>query len=363
LDVVLRVLFGWQRKVARREGVEFGAPSRSQSARCGAVSFLQRFGSSLELNFHVHALLPDGVFARPGGDPDARPKFHELPPPADADVAWLLGKIAERVTALLRGRGRLDDEDTSGPGEDDLPLLAALPAPRRLSAVEEKLPPLCARQDGFSLHAATAVHANDREGLERLARYCARPPLSLDRISIEDDGRVRYRMKRRFSDGTADVVLPPRDFLLRLCALVPQPRAHQVRYHGMFAPNARGRAKLVGRAATTEDPRVDEGPPPATPAQGDPPPAPDRDRRLPWAELLRRVHAVDALVCDRCGGARKVLAFISDERVARHILDHLGVPPVAFPRARPPPSQPTLFPDEPTVATDGELVDPPSAFD
>jgi hypothetical protein len=88
------------------------------------------------------------------------------------------------------------------------------------------------------------------------------------------------------------------------------------------APNARGRAKLVGRA-----PAGDPAGAPAksaAPSQGDPPPAPDRTRRLPWAELPRRVHAVDVLVRDRCGGARKVLAFISDEGVARHILDHLS---------------------------------------
>lgn len=357
LDVVLRVLFAWQRRMARRRGVDFGAPSRSQSARCGAVTFLQRFGSSLELNFHVHALLPDGVFARPDGDPDARPRFHALPPPTDAEVSWLCGRLAARVTALLRRRGRLDDEDTSPPGDDDLPLLAALPSSRRPIVVEDApLPPLCARRDGFSLHAATAVAADDRAGLERVARYCARPPLSLDRLSLDGDGRVRYRMKRRFSDGTADIVLSPRDFLLRLCALVPPPRAHQVRYHGMFAPHARGRALLVGGEAPVEER------PPALPAQGDPPPAADRERRLPWADLLARVHTVDVLTCARCGGPMRILAFISDVDVARRILDHLGIPRVTFPRARPPP-QGELFLDDQPAAAAGECVDPPSAFD
>ena len=366
LDVVLRVLFGWQRKVARGEGVAFGAPSRSQSARSAAVSFLQRFGSSLELNFHVHALLPDGVFTRPGGDPDARPKFHELPPPADADLATLLAKLAKRVTALLVRRGRLDPDEDDAPDEGDLPLLAALPTARRPSLVEDSpTPRLCARQDGFSLHAATSVHANDRLGLERLARYCARPALSLDRLSLDEDGRARYRMKRRYSDGTADVVLPAREFLLRLSALVPHPRAHQVRYHGMFAPNARGRAKLVGRAAaTTTEPPAPAAVPATSPepSPGGPPRDPDRERRLPWAELLRRVHAVDVLTCGRCGGPMRVLAFISDERVARQILDHLGIPRVEFPRARAPPSQHSLF-SETDATQAGVSVDPPSAFD
>jgi hypothetical protein len=41
--------------------------------------------------------------------------------------------------------------------------------------VAESLPPLGARKDGYSLHAGTAVHKNDRQGLEQLARYRRRP--------------------------------------------------------------------------------------------------------------------------------------------------------------------------------------------
>ena len=58
----------------------------------------------------------------------------------------------------------------------------------------------------------------------------------------------------------------------------------------------------------------------------------------------------------------RVLAFISDEGVARHILDHLGIPRVTFPRARPPP-QSELFPDHEIPAGAGDFVDPPSQFD
>jgi hypothetical protein len=34
------------------------------------------------------------------------------------------------------------------------------------------------------------ARARDREGLERICRYCARPPFSLERLSILADGRV-----------------------------------------------------------------------------------------------------------------------------------------------------------------------------
>jgi hypothetical protein len=47
---------------------------------------------------------------------------------------------------------------------------------------------------------------------------------------------------------------------------------------------------------------------------------------LPWHQLLRRVFAVDALVCPRCLGAMTVIAYISDTAVAVKILAHLGLP-------------------------------------
>ena len=45
--------------------------------------------------------------------------------------------------------------------------------------------------------------------------------------------------------------------------------------------------------------------------------------RRRWADLIRRVFEVDPLVCDRCGGQLRVIAFITQPRVIRKILDHL----------------------------------------
>jgi hypothetical protein len=51
--------------------------------------------------------------------------------------------------------------------------------------------------EGFSLHANTHLHANDRQGLEQLCRYGARGALALERLSRAEDGRIAYQMKRR----------------------------------------------------------------------------------------------------------------------------------------------------------------------
>jgi hypothetical protein len=49
--VYLRAVMSWLRRRSGRRG-----------ARVGAVSIIQRFGGAPNLNVHVHALVPDGVF-------------------------------------------------------------------------------------------------------------------------------------------------------------------------------------------------------------------------------------------------------------------------------------------------------------
>jgi Putative transposase len=114
---------------------------------------------------------------------------------------------------------------------------------------------LCAVIEGFSLHAAVRIAANDREGLEHLARYLARPPIATDRLSQLADGRVMLRFKRPFSDGTTAVAFTPFELIERLLPLVPRPRKHTIRFHGILAPAAGFRSKVVPARPVTRVPR------------------------------------------------------------------------------------------------------------
>ena len=71
-----------------------------------------------------------------------------------------------------------------------------------------------------------------------------------------------------------------------------------------------------------------------------------RSYRVPWADLLKKVFAVDVLACPDCGGRLQVIAFIADDTVARRILLHLRLdsrgPTVA--RAQAPPDFSELGP-------------------
>jgi len=104
---------------------------------------------------------------------------------------------------------------------------------------------LTATRDGFSLNASVACRADERKKLERLCRYVARPALALERLSLDGDGLVVHELERPFSDGTTEFLFEPHDFLARLAVLVPRPRSHLRRYHGVLAANARHRRLVV----------------------------------------------------------------------------------------------------------------------
>ena len=93
------------------------------------------------------------------------------------------------------------------------------------------LEPVC-----FSLHAGVAAEAHESQKLERLCGYIARPAISQKRLSISPQGRVRYQLKTPWKNGTTHVEFEPVEFIAKLAALVPPPRAHLTRFHGVFTP-------------------------------------------------------------------------------------------------------------------------------
>jgi hypothetical protein len=200
--------------------------------------------------------------------------------------------------------------------------------------------------DGFSLHADTWLHQNDREGLERLANYGARGPLALERLVELPDGRLAYRMKRPSASGETSLEFTPVDFLRRVSALIPPPRVNLTRFFGVLAPNARLRKHIVPKPPRTE-PSPELTRPPTTSSQPVDPAEPSRTpSRLPWAELLQRTFREDLLTCDRCGGQRRVVACVFSSTVTAEILEHLGLPPRPLrtaPARAPPQSQSELF--------------------
>jgi hypothetical protein len=208
LAVFQRAVAGWYRAQTRRQGHAAG--------RCGAVTFVQRFGSSLNLNPHLHMLMPDGVWVSgPGGVHT----FVAADPPTEADIQRLVERTAQRLVRLLQRRGLLD-QDRTDPLAQDQPLLAALTAaavqgivatgPRAGQRLRRRLTdppggqrtaPLCYAARGFSLHAATRVAAPDRGRLEQLCRYVLRPPLAAARLRWLAPDTLSLTLKTPWADG------------------------------------------------------------------------------------------------------------------------------------------------------------------
>jgi hypothetical protein len=299
-------------------------------------------------------------------------------------------RIRDRVRRALRKAGQWMDPGETGDGVDGdggelLPGLVAAAVQGRAALGERAgqldgrvgrdgryepfvKGPLCAEMEGFSLHAGTWVGPRDREGLEKLCRYAARPAVAESRLSELPDGRIAYSLKKRWKDGTTAVVMTKEVLMERLCALVPKPRKHLVTYHGVLAPAAGLRSRVVPRQVEEEGEGCNHGTAGAAAAVPAPVAANGEDaafrrrqlqrrlrerlrgpngggkrrsgrRRYPWASLLMRVFGIDVLLCPHCSGTRRVLAAIHDPDSVRKVLGALGlsaeVPELAACRAPP----------------------------
>ena len=301
------------------------------------MTVIQRFGSGLQLNVHLHTLVLDGVFSetRPG-----HLTFHPAPLPSDEDVAHVLATVRARVGRLLARRHLEPAADTApaDPLADASPVLAGLASasvqgrvalgPRAGARVRRlgdepdlghvaSRGPRQAQLDGFDLHANVWVPPNDRARLEQLCRYLLRPPLAQDRVQRRADGRVLVTLKTVWRDGTSHLLFEPIEFMEKLAAIIPRSAVNLVLYHGVLAPHARWRSHVVryGRPAPDVNAREREASPRAagTPGAGT------------WAALMRRVFDLDVLACPRCGGRLRLIATVEDPAVVSKILAHLGL--------------------------------------
>jgi hypothetical protein len=147
------------------------------------------------------------------------------------------------------------------------------------------------------------------------------------------DDRILLTLKTPWADGTRHLLFAPMELLEKLAALTPRPRINLILYHGVLAPHARWRARVVaygalpGTAATAPNLGGDSDDDRASPPQ---------PRHWAWANLMRRAFDLDVLACPRCGGRLRLLGTIEDPVAIRAILDHLAASAEGVYRAPPP---------------------------
>lgn len=342
LKKIIRVIDGYYKKKAKAFGVE--------KPKTAAITFLQRFGSALNLNLHFHILYLDGVYE----ERTDNMIFRRIFPPQKHEMAKLVGLIHKRLTGFFIKKGYLEEDHTLSDGASDplaeqSPLLAqciSASVQNRIALGDRAgrrvrkfmVHPLevthptsqCAQMRGFSLHGAVAVAAKKRDRLEKLIRYVARPSVALSRMSEASNGDIQITLKKPFSDGTTHIVFTPMELIEKLVALIPQPRMHMVRFHGLLAPNSKLRSKVIPKPKEQSEGSV-SGP-------GDPN---QSQRRMYWAKLLKRTFDIDVLTCLLCSGNCKIISAIQDKKAITKILNHLSLPnePPQPHGARAPPQQ------------------------
>jgi len=236
---------------------------------------------SHRIHSHLHFLVTEGGV-------DAAAAFHKVSSFDDARLAEVFAR--EVLGFLLR---------------------------REVLSPEWAEPLLSWRHTGFSVHSR--VRAKTKTEAERVGKYMIRPLLSLERLSfLEPEGKVGYPYdQERAEPETMDYL----EFIARVTSHIPDKGQVTVRYYGLYANAHRGKVRkaslspLVLRMAEEEVRRI--------PSKG-------------WAEMIRKVYEIDPMVCAKCGGKMKVVAFITDYPAVDRIIDHLKL---RFVAEKPPPSQ------------------------
>ena len=269
-------------------------------APTGAVTHVQRFGSSVNLNVHFHSMLLDGVFTR---DEQGSLRFHPAPPPTREELEQVVRRVHRRALAWLARSKLLDVSsvgDTSQEPSTQTSLAACAAIAMQRGAVRAlrddpqalydgggvAAPPRdegSVERDGFNLHAGVSIPGDDDLGRERLMRYGARPPLALDRLRRLPDGRIAYRIKKLRDGRAKHRVMTPLEFLARLAAIVPPPRYPLLRYAGVLGPRSSWRRDVVPRTPQSRgcDPKPEgkdhKAPPPKAVPRAEPSPTSTMD--------------------------------------------------------------------------------------
>jgi hypothetical protein len=252
--------------------------------KIGAVSFLHNFGATLNVHPHFHLIFSDGIFFTEGDS--FKLQFQEAIL-TEWDIRTTQEHIQKRVLKFFERKGRFSNKEV------------------------EKM--LTHDNSGFSLDASVKINAWDRDGLERLIRYCARPCFVSENLRMNGPWII-YRLSKPTHKGRRFVQLDPMEFLDRIAAFIPLPRRHRRHYHGVFAPNAPLRKKLIACVKG-------EYPNSISIHQ-----TVEKTKRasLDWAQLIKRIYEIDPLLCSKCGKKIKIIGFVTHQAEIHRILKRIG---------------------------------------
>lgn len=198
LKIFIRVIESYQRKRIQ-----------NKNAKIGAITFIQRFGSALNLNVHFHTLMTDGVFIP---QKDQTYLFQRLPHPTHEKLQQLVNKIKIKIERKIN-KLNLEKTEQLPFEEESLGDISQISITQKaafgerqgrllkqygiklLEAEPENHDPTTANNSGYSLNARVWIAYNKRKKLEQVIRYMARGPIAQDRMTETYTGQILTNSK------------------------------------------------------------------------------------------------------------------------------------------------------------------------
>ena len=294
---ILRIYFLFNRKLLKElsriswevVGDYYRSTCRKDDGNPAAVAVIQTFGDYLSFNPHMHILAADGCFGQDG-------LFYV--PSINIDTESLEKLFVHRIFKMLLSKGLIT--------ERVIELIGTW------------------KHTGFGVYCGKRINPKEAKSTENLARYIIRASFSQERMKyFPDQAKVTYESKY----GKQVKEFSCLEWMAALVSHIPDKGGQTLRYYGAYSNVTRGRLKkekIEPEYHIIEDK------------------SPGKLNRS-WARLIQKIYEVDPLVCPRCGGQMRIIAFIEDYKVVKKILDHLGI--YEFERKRPPPKM-EACPDE-----------------
>jgi len=259
----------------------------SDSQTTALVLTVQTAGEALNFNPHLHGLLADGTF-------DACGKFTPTPLAA-INIDAITQNFENEVLAKLVTRGHITDDDAA-----------------QILAQEHS---------GFGAWVGDPFDEPERTRF--VARYIERGPISLEKLTIQDDIITYATKDERAHDFDA------LEFLALLSSHIPKPYESITRYYGWYSCRARGERKK--HKPIQDSPHLE---PPGRPS-------------LTWAQCFKRIYEINPLECPKCKSEMRIIAFVTNEREISKIATTLGIPKATAPPPIPRAPQQELFDEIP----------------
>jgi len=186
------------------------------------------------------------------------------------------------------------------------------------------------KHSGFSFNCSVRIGSHSDNARKALSQYISRPPLSLTKMSIQENGEatvISYTSDNEFFQGKTETFSLTR-FFLEVTQHIPPRGAQYIHRYGLYASRTKGKwpdmphvARLAPagwKAERLQTPQPVRSCPEETPCS-----VSSKESRCTWARLIAQVYEVDPLICTRCRAPMKVIAVITEPEEVKKILRHL----------------------------------------